>query len=62
LTAPTNSTAASSTTTNKPTSAIINVVYAIQYPVQRSTGAKAGIGAQAGVGGLAIIALAYFLW
>jgi hypothetical protein len=45
----------------KPTSAIINVVYAVQYPLTPaeglSTGAKAGIGVGAGAGGLAIILL-----
>jgi hypothetical protein len=65
LTTPTVSAAASSTTTQMPTSAIVNVVYAIQYPVQPasglSTSTKAGIGARASVGGLAIIGLAFFL-
>lgn len=50
----------SSTSTQKPTSAIVNIVFAIQYPVQPatlglSTGAKAGIGAGAGVAGIAIV-------
>jgi hypothetical protein len=52
--------------TQKPTSAIINVVFAFQYPVQPaapglSTGAQAGIGAGAGVAGIAIIALSILL-
>ncbi len=50
----------------KPTSAIVNVVYAVAYPVQDaqglSTGAKAGIGAGAGVAGIAIVALSILLF
>jgi hypothetical protein len=50
---------------SKPTSAIVNIVYAQYYPNNPpapvlSTGAKAGIGAGAGVVGLAIIALIVF--
>lgn len=60
LTALTSTT--SSESSGKPTSAIVNVVYAIQYPLAStqglSTGAKAGIGAGAGIGALAIIGLA----
>ena len=59
LTALTSTT--SSTSSGKPTSAVVNVVYAIQYPLASSqglsTGAKAGIGAGAGIGALAIIGL-----
>jgi hypothetical protein len=56
----------SSTASQKPTSAIVNIVYAIQYPVQPtvpglSTGAKAGIGAGAGISGIAIVALSLLL-
>jgi hypothetical protein len=60
--------AASSSTTEanqKPTSAIVNIVYAIKFPVQPSaglsTGAKAGIGVGASVGGIAIIVLSILL-
>jgi len=58
----TNTTLESSTTPHKPTSAIVNIVYAIQLPLQPisrslSPGVKAGIGAGAGVAGIAIIAL-----
>jgi hypothetical protein len=45
--------------TSKPTSAVVNIVYAVHYPVKRSglsTGAKVGVGA--GVGALLLIALA----
>jgi hypothetical protein len=56
----------SSTASQNPTSAIINVVYAIQYPVQPgapslSTGAKAGIGAGAGIAAISIIVLSLLL-
>lgn len=70
ITLPANVTAAVSTqpisTANqKPTSAIVNIVYAIRYPVEPSsglsTGAKAGIGAGAGVAGIAIITLSILL-
>jgi hypothetical protein len=55
-----------STLTQNPTSAIVNVVYAIQYPVQPAssgltTGAEAGIGAGAGVAGIVIIVLPIML-
>jgi hypothetical protein len=57
----TSTTLESSTTRHKPTSAIVNVVYAIQLPLQPSSrlspGVEAGIGAGAGVAGIAIIAL-----
>jgi hypothetical protein len=49
----------------KPTSAVVNIVYAVQFPVLSSsglsTGAKAGIGAGAGLGGIAIIVLSILL-
>jgi hypothetical protein len=60
--------AASSSTTEpnqKPTSAIVNIVYAVQFPVLPSlglsTGAIAGIGVGAGLGGIAIIFLSLLL-
>lgn len=52
----------SSTPLGKPTSAVINVIFAVQYPLSSaqglSTGAKVGIGVGAGVGAIAIIGLA----
>jgi hypothetical protein len=60
--------AASSSTTEsigKPTSAVINIVYAVKFPVQPSsglsTGAEAGIGVGAGLGGIAIVVLSLLL-
>jgi hypothetical protein len=60
--------AASSSTTEpnqKPTSAIVNIVYAVQFPVQPSsglsTGAKVGVGVGAGLGGVAIVVLSLLL-
>ena len=60
--------AASSSTTEsngKPTSAVINIVYAVKFPVQPSsglsTGAKVGIGVGAGLGGIAIVVLSLLL-
>jgi hypothetical protein len=59
--------AATSSTTEpnqKPTSAVVNIVYAVQFPVLPSglsTGAKAGIGVGAGLGGIAIIVLSLLL-
>jgi hypothetical protein len=52
--------------TQKPTSAVVNVIFALQFPVQPaaaglSTGAEAGIGAGAGVAGIAIIGLSFLL-
>lgn len=52
--------------TQKPTSAIVNVIFALPYPVQPaaaglSTGADAGIGTGAGVAGIAIIGLSLLL-
>ena len=45
----------------KPTSAVVNVVFALQYPLLAdqglAAGAKIGIGVGAGVGGLAVIGL-----
>jgi len=59
------SAAAPSTTTQKATSAVVNVVFAVQFPLQPSanlsTGAKAGIGVGASIGGIAIFTLAGFL-
>jgi hypothetical protein len=54
------------TSTPIPTSAVVNVVFAIQYNVlpstsSLSTGAKAGIGVGASVAGIAIIALSLLL-
>jgi hypothetical protein len=46
--------------TSKPTSAVVNVVYAVHYPLKRSglsSGAKIGVGVGAGLGGLLLIAL-----
>jgi hypothetical protein len=58
----TSTTLESSTTPHKPTSAILNVVYAIQLPLQPSSpglspGVEAGIGAGVGVVGIVIIVL-----
>jgi hypothetical protein len=60
--------AASSSSTEpnqKPTSAVINIVYAVQFLVLPSsglsTGAIAGIGIGAGLGGIAIIFLSILL-
>jgi hypothetical protein len=59
--------AASSTTpaNQKPTSAVVNIVYAVPFTVLPSpglsTGAKAGIGVGAGLGGVAIIVLSLLL-
>jgi hypothetical protein len=60
--------AASSSTTEsigKPTSAVINIVYAIKFPVQPSsglsTGTEVGIGVGAGLGGIAIVVLSLLL-
>lgn len=52
----------------KPTSAVVNVIYAMAYPVKTaapglSTAAKAGVGAGASAVGLLIfVAIAAFLW
>jgi hypothetical protein len=55
----------SSTSSGQPTSAVVNVVFAVQYslaPAQGlSTAAQAGIGAGTSVAGIAIILLAFFL-
>lgn len=64
---PSSSSSTISYGSNKPTSAVVNVVYAVQYPLTPSpglsTGAKAGIGAGAGVGALVIIGLtAALIW
>jgi hypothetical protein len=64
---PTTGNTIPSTTTLKPTLAVLNVVFALQYPVQPaepslSTGAKAGIGAGAGVAGIAIVSLSLVIW
>jgi hypothetical protein len=52
-------------TPQKPTSAVVNIVYAVPFPVLPSpglsTGAKAGIGVGAGLGGVAIIVLTILL-
>lgn len=56
------------TDTSKPTSAVINIVWAVYYQVQTpshglSTGAMAGIGVGAALGGLALIGtLIFVLW
>jgi hypothetical protein len=63
------STAAASTPTQIPTSAVVNIVFAVQYNVLPgesgesglSTGTKAGIGVGAGVAGILIIALSLLL-
>ncbi|KAK4102807.1 hypothetical protein N658DRAFT_324595 [Parathielavia hyrcaniae] len=56
-------------TKDKPTSAVINIVWAMRYPVDDSSGgkglstaAKAGIGAGAGVAAILIGGLAICLW
>ncbi|KAK0725757.1 hypothetical protein B0H67DRAFT_139730 [Lasiosphaeris hirsuta] len=51
----------------KPTSAVVNIVWSMRYPVESSssglsTGAKAGIGAGAGVAIILIAVLAICLW
>lgn len=52
----------------KPTSAVVNIVWSMSYPVQEttkkglSTGAIAGIGAGAGIAGIALIALGAWLF
>jgi hypothetical protein len=68
ITAPTNIATTPSTTSNqKPTSAIVNIVYAVQFTLQPSpglsSGAQAGIGVGAGVAGIAIFTLmGLFIW
>jgi len=62
----TRASASSSTTepNQKPTSAIVNIVYAVQFsvlPSGLSTEAKAGIGVGAGLGEIAIIVLSLLL-
>src|SRR5277367_3802937 len=62
ITAPNSIATTPSTTANqKPTSAIVNIVYAVQFTLQPSpglsTGAKAGIGVGAGIAGAAIFML-----
>jgi hypothetical protein len=61
----TTSSSSYSPTDSKPTSAVVNVVYAVSYPVKSksgiSKGAKAGIGAGSGAAVLAIIVLALLL-
>ncbi|KAF2457311.1 hypothetical protein BDY21DRAFT_372087 [Lineolata rhizophorae] len=53
-------------TGSTPTSAIVNIVYAIQFPVRSqdalSTGAKAGIGVGATLGGIALASLIFGVW
>lgn len=55
-------------TLDKPTSAVVNIVWSMRYPVADpgggglSTAAKAGIGAGAGVAVIIIAALAFCLW
>jgi len=59
-TAPPILVAAMNVAMSKPTSAVINVVYAVHYPLKRSslsTGAKIGIGVGSGIGALCLIAL-----
>lgn len=55
----------STTTKQKPTSAIADIVYAVQYTLQPSSslssGVKAGIGVGAGIGGVAAVTLTGFL-
>jgi hypothetical protein len=60
--------AVSSSTTElnqKPTLAVVNIVYAFQFPVlsssRLSTGAIVGIGGGAGLKGIAIIVLSFLL-
>jgi hypothetical protein len=56
------------TVKNKPTSAVVNIVWSMRYPVAEpgggglSTAAKAGIGAGAGVAAILIAGLAICLW
>ncbi|KAK4148480.1 hypothetical protein C8A00DRAFT_19695 [Chaetomidium leptoderma] len=55
-------------TMDKPTSAVVNIVWSMRYPVADpgggglSTAAKAGIGAGAGVAAILIAGLAFCLW
>jgi hypothetical protein len=68
ITSPANIATTPSTTANqKPTSAIANIVYAVQFTLQPSpglsSGAQAGIGVGAGVAGIAIFTLmGLFIW
>jgi hypothetical protein len=68
ISAPTTiSTTPSKTANQTPTSAIVNIVYAVHFTLQPSpglsSGAQAGIGVGAGVAGIAIFALiGFFLW
>lgn len=62
MAAPSPSAAAPATTSNqKPTSAVINIIFAVQFPLQSSpnlsTSAKAGIGVGATIAGFAIFTL-----
>jgi len=65
---PTLTLASDATTKEKPTSAVINIVWAMRYPVADpgggglSTAAKAGIGAGAGVAAILIAGLGICLW
>src|SRR3569833_3044064 len=57
------------TDTSRPASAVVNIVWAMEYQVSSggggsglSVGATAGIGVGAGVAGILILVLAFFLW
>jgi hypothetical protein len=65
---PTLTVAKDDTKTGKPTSAVVNIVWSMRYPLNDqgsgglSTAAKAGIGAGAGIAAIIIIGLAIGLW